>query len=129
MSLPPSQPAPALLILAHKCDLLSVTASSGPPEQLAVNRVRTVLERELEKRRQSQAGGMGVESLGGEGDGSELSGLECSGSGGGTFRFADWEGGEVVFLGTSVAAKEDGEKPSPGGGGLDALQHWLEELP
>ena len=37
-------------------------------EQLAINRVRTILERELDKRRTSHAGGVGVESLGGEGE-------------------------------------------------------------
>jgi signal recognition particle receptor subunit beta len=131
MSLPPSQPSPALLILAHKCDLLTSTSSSGPSNQLAVNRVRTVLERELEKRKESQAGGMGVESLGGEGDASELGGLECNGSGNGIFRFSDWDGGEIVFLGTSVAMKEGagGEKSTGGGEGLGSLQRWLGNLP
>jgi len=132
MSLPPSQPSPALLILAHKYDLLMASSSSGPADQLAINRVRTVLERELEKRRQSQTGGTGVESLGGEEDGSELGGLECSGSGGGTFRFSDWDGGEVVFLGSSVAAKEGAaveEKSTKSGDGLNRLQRWLEDLP
>jgi len=132
MSLAPSQPSPAFLILAHKCDLLTATSSSGPPDQLAINRVRAILERELEKRRQSQVGGMGVESLGGEGDGSELSGLECRGSGGGAFRFSDWDGGEIVFLGTSIAMKEGmvEEEKAPGSdNGLNGLQQWLEDLP
>jgi len=131
MSLPPSQPPPALVILAHKCDLLTASSSSGPPDQLAINRIRTVLERELEKRR-SQAGGMGIESLGDEGDGSEPGGLECSGSGGGTFRFSEWEGGEINFLGTSVAVKEtagDEEKSIRASGGLDGLQQLLKTLP
>lgn len=131
MSLPPSQPPPALLILAHKCDLLTTTATSGPSDQLAVNRVRTVLERELEKRR-SQAGGMGIESLGGEGDGSELGGLECSGSSGGTFRFSEWEGGEIVFLGSSVTVKEamvGEEKLSAMGMGIGGLEQFIQDLP
>jgi signal recognition particle receptor subunit beta len=131
MSLPPSQPSPALLILAHKCDLLTTTTTSGPPDQLAINRVRTVLERELEKRR-SQVGGMGIESLGGEGDGSDLGGLECSGSSGGTFRFAEWEGGEIGFLGTSVIMKEaetDEKSPREAGRTIHDLQKFLEGLP
>lgn len=131
MSLPPSATPPALLILAHKYDLLSSTAASGPPDQLAINRVRTILERELEKRKESQAGGLGMESLGGDGDAVEVSGLECSGSGSGGFRFSDWEGGEVVFLGTSVdmGNKDIVEDEKKSGSGLDALEQWLEDLP
>lgn len=131
MSLPPSAPSPALLILAHKYDLLSSTAASGPPDQLAVNRVRTVLERELEKRKESQAGGLGMESLGGDADAAEVNGLECTGAGSEGFRFADWEGGEVEFLGTSAspAGKEIVEDEKRSGSGLDALEQWLENLP
>ena len=133
MSIPPSQSTPALIVLAHKSDLLTSTTSSSntPADQLAVNRVRTILERELEKRRQSQAGGMGIESLGGgEGDNTEVSGLECSGVGGGVFRFSDWEGGEVTFLGTSVsrAGEKVQDEKAENMGGLEGLQQWLGNL-
>ncbi|KAJ7097768.1 signal recognition particle receptor beta subunit-domain-containing protein [Mycena belliarum] len=122
-SLPPSQPLPSLLILAHKSDLLkSGTASSATSEALAVNRVKTILERVLEKRRVSQAGGVGVEGLGEEGQRTEMGGLECTGDKG-VFRFDDWEAGEVVFLGTSVKVVGEGEKSTHG---LWSLQQWME---
>ena len=133
MSIPPSQSTPALIILAHKSDLLATTTSSSntPADQLAINRVRTILERELEKRRQSQTGGMGIESLGGgESDNTEVSGLECSGVGGGVFKFSDWEGGEVTFLGTSVprTGEKDQDEKAGNIGGLDGLRHGLGDL-
>jgi len=105
-SLPPSQRIPALLILAHKADLLK-SSSTNTPETLAVNRVKSVLERELEKRRVSQSGRVSVEGLGAEGEGSDISGLECSGP---EFRFADWEGGVVSFIGSSVHVGKESEK-------------------
>ncbi|KAJ6597059.1 signal recognition particle receptor beta subunit-domain-containing protein [Mycena vulgaris] len=124
-SLPPSQALPSLLILAHKSDLLkSGTASSATSEALAINRVKTILERELEKRRVSQSGGVGVDGLGEEGERTEMGGLECSGDKG-VFRFDDWEGGEVMFLGTSVkvgGADEKGET-----NGLSSLRQWVED--
>ncbi|KAI0072794.1 P-loop containing nucleoside triphosphate hydrolase protein [Panus rudis PR-1116 ss-1] len=127
MSQPPSWPAPALAIVAHKCDLLKGSAAASR-EQLAINRVRSVFERELEKRRTSQAGGVGVESLGSEGDqeSSELGGLECSGSG--EFKFDQWEGGEISFLGTSVSLEKNSEKAGEVDG-LSPLREWLEEIP
>jgi len=135
MSIPPSRSTPALIVLAHKSDLLASTTSSTntPADQLAINRVRTILERELEKRRQSQAGGMGIESLGGgEGDHTEVSGLECSGS---VFKFSEWEGGEATFLGTSTSGtgekvqddKAEDDKASSGGG-LESLRQRLSDL-
>lgn len=133
-SLPPSQKLPSLLILAHKADLLktSSSASAAPSTTLAITRVKTILERELEKRRASQAGGVGVEGLGAEGERSDMGGLECGE--GGTFKFEEWEGGEVIFLGTSVrpqnsSQREKGvidEKPESEDG-LEALEVWLEE--
>lgn len=133
MSIPPSQSPPALIVLAHKSDLLASTTSSSntPADQLAINRVRTILERELEKRRQSQAGGMGIESLGGgEGDNTEFSGLECAGVAGGVFRFSEWGGGEVTFLGTSIS--RTGEKVQDEKAdsicGLEGLRQWLSGL-
>jgi len=130
-SLPPN--APAFIILAHKSDLLASTTSSSntPVDQLAINRVRTILERELEKRRQSQTGGMGIESLGdGEGDNTEVSGLECSGVGSGVFRFSEWEGGDITFLGTSISRTGEKVQDEKAGniGGLEGLQQWLSDL-
>ncbi|KAI0699688.1 signal recognition particle receptor beta subunit-domain-containing protein [Cytidiella melzeri] len=126
-SLPPSRSPPAFAIVAHKCDTLKASATVSA-EQLAVNRVRTILERELDKRRASHAGGVNVESLGAEGEeGTELGGLECTGKG--EFRFAEWEGGEVSFFGTSVsvgkAAPTDSEKAQDG---LAPLREWLVDV-
>ncbi|KAI0320116.1 signal recognition particle receptor beta subunit-domain-containing protein [Amylostereum chailletii] len=133
-SLPPSQTPPALVILAHKSDLLKSSSASAAAssEQLAINRVRTVLERELEKRRASQTGSVGMEGLGAEGEeGTELGGLECSGPSGGVFKFSEWEGGEIEFLGTCVSLWErldvDDEKTG-GGKGVAGLVQWIESL-
>lgn len=120
--MPPSHTLPTLLILGHKCDLLKSTLSAEvTSESLALNRVRTVLERELEKRRAAQSGSLGVEGLGAEDERTDIGGLECTGS---TFSFAEWEGGEVVFLGTSVKASKDAEK---GGDGLASLRDIILE--
>jgi signal recognition particle receptor subunit beta len=129
-SLPPSQALPSLVILAHKSDLLKTTTTSTnfASDELAINRVKTILERELEKRRVSQSGGVGVEGLGAEGERIEMGGLECNGGAGATFKFADWEGGEVTFIGSSVAfgkPVEDAEKT--GEDGLSSLRAWLDE--
>ncbi|KAI5121674.1 hypothetical protein M0805_002750 [Coniferiporia weirii] len=131
ISLPPTRTLPALLILAHKTDLLSSASVQDRPA-LAVARVRTVLERELEKRRAAAAGGVGVEGLGAEGEGTEMGGLECGA--GGAFRFAEWEGGEVSFAGTwvkvgaEVNEKANGEKAEGAASGLDVLKVWLDGL-
>ncbi|TRM62587.1 signal recognition particle receptor beta subunit-domain-containing protein [Schizophyllum amplum] len=129
-SIPPSQPVPALLILAHKTDLIKAGSAD-----LATGRVRTVLERELEKRRAAAASGISVEGLGADGgvgahgtlpDAEEEgagAGLECAA--GQAFTFDAWEGGEVVLLGTCApagTAMEDGKA-----GGLAPLVGWLEE--
>jgi signal recognition particle receptor subunit beta len=152
-SLPPTVTLPPLLILAHKSDLLTLPSSTSTStisasqarSTLAIARVRTILERELEKRRVAQRGGVAVEGLGAEGGqqdgmGEEgMGGLECrSGPGGdGTFRFTEWEAGEVAFLGTwvkvgaggAVGQNEKGEKgDGEVGDGLDELREWLEEL-
>lgn len=99
-SLPPSQVPPSLLVVAHKSDLLKATAGNASASQLAINRVKTVLERELEKRRLSQSG----ERL--SADDEQIGGLECTG---GVFKFDEWEGGEIRFIGTHVA--DDGLEP------------------
>ncbi|KAL1735369.1 signal recognition particle receptor beta subunit-domain-containing protein [Schizophyllum commune] len=118
--LPPSQPTPALAILAHKSDLLK----AGAPA-LAASRVRTVLERELERRRAAAVEGIAVEGMGSGDDSAQEEnggdGLECSGSG--MFSFDTWEGGEVTFLGSSTPVGK-GEK---GLEGLADLEGWLEE--
>ncbi|KAI0062318.1 P-loop containing nucleoside triphosphate hydrolase protein [Artomyces pyxidatus] len=132
-TIPPSQSTPTLLVLAHKSDLLKTGAASAAAsaDQLAINRAKSVLERELDKRRASQSGAVGMEGLGAEGEEtSEMGGLECSGPSGGVFKFAEWEGGEIEFLGTSVrigGGVED--EKSSGGPGLSALSQWLEDLP
>ncbi|KAK0503342.1 P-loop containing nucleoside triphosphate hydrolase protein [Armillaria luteobubalina] len=127
VSLSPSQKTPSLVIVAHKTDLLknmagSVNASS---DALAINRVKTVLERELEKRRDAQSGSLGVEGLGEE-EKTELGGLECSGTAK-TFRFSDWEGGEVYFIATSVKQSDKGVDDEKSGShiGLGSLQELL----
>ncbi|KAF6763842.1 signal recognition particle receptor beta subunit-domain-containing protein [Ephemerocybe angulata] len=132
-SLPPSQTPPLLTILCNKSDLLKTSTTSGPASSLATNRVKTILERELEKRRVAQSASVGVEGLGEENSEQtgELGGLECGSDGNATFRFEDWEGGEVVFLGTSVRpesekASEVSEKDEPDAG-LIALENWLED--
>ncbi|KAG2157261.1 signal recognition particle receptor beta subunit-domain-containing protein [Suillus clintonianus] len=124
-SLPPSHLAPALLIVAHKCDLMKAATSSGSPAEVAISRVRTILERELEKRREAQSSGMGIEGLGAEGERSDMGGLDCS-SPGGIFKFADWEGGEVDFAGTWVNVGElKEEEKGAVTDGLDSLRSWL----
>jgi len=125
-SLPPTQSRPTLLILAHKIDLLKVGASSNSTSDVAITRVRTILERELEKRRVSQSGVVGVESLGEEGEGTEMGGLECSGAGGGTFKFSEWEGGDVEFVSTWVKVGEAEDEKSQDG--LEDLKDWLSQL-
>lgn len=127
-SLPPSHPTPPLLILAHKTDLLNKSASTGLVGDIAISRVRTILERELEKRRASQAGGVGIESLGGEGEIAEMYGLDCSGPADGTFKFSEWEGGDIDFAATWVKVGETIEEESEGEEGLAGLKNWLDEL-
>ena len=129
MSLPPSRETPALAILAHKGDLLKPTATAST-EQLAITRVKTILERELEKRRASHANGVGVESLGAEDADSQMGGLECTG---GEFKFAEWDGGEIAFFGTSVRSGKavtvsDEKSGAHEGNGLMPLREWLENL-
>ncbi len=118
-----------MTIVAHKYDLLKSTATT-PSEQLAINRVRSILERELEKRRASHANGVGVESLGAEDADSQLGGLECTGSG--EFKFAEWEGGEIGFVGTSVSLGKrvaaGADEKDPEGDGLSSLREWLTNL-
>lgn len=131
--------SPTLLILAHKADLLRNPSSpSDSARALAINRVKTILERELEKRRAAQANSVGIEGLGEEGERTELGGLECSGSVDSPFKFDEWEGGEVTFLSSWVKVqgapegKEEKEEKKMHEdqvtiGGLENLTEWLEE--
>ncbi|PFH45571.1 hypothetical protein AMATHDRAFT_51592 [Amanita thiersii Skay4041] len=120
----PSSQFSALIILAHKVDLLkTLSSSTDNVSTLAINRVKTILERELEKRRLAQTGSIGIEGLGAEGEKSELGGLECSGAARGSFKFDEWDGGEITFLATSTKAESEDEKSN----GLSQLVEWLEE--
>ncbi|KAF9265583.1 hypothetical protein L218DRAFT_860389 [Marasmius fiardii PR-910] len=124
LSLPPSHKLPTLIIAAHKTDLIKASATLDA-SALAVDRVQKVLQRELEKRRLAQSGGMGVETLDSEDEKSDFIGLECD-SPGGVFQFENWEGGEIAFMGTSVkSAGSDSEKGSSPG--LQALAEWMDE--
>lgn len=94
---------------------------------MAITRVKTVLERELEKRKVSQTGGVGVEGLGAEGDRLEMGGLEC-GENAVAFKFDDWEGGDITFIGTSInEEKVVNDEKEGSGDGLTALLDWLDE--
>jgi len=136
VTIPPSQNPPAILIIAHKCDLLKTGGLSGTSslEQLAINRVRSVLERELNKRRRSHTGSVAIDELGTEGeDASELGGLDSTGPPGETFKFAEWEGGEIEFIGSWVSVgetveQEDEKGGGAGGDGIRGLESWLEAL-
>jgi len=128
-SLPPSQHQPSLLIIAHKSDLLKTTTSAqSNAGALAINRVKTILERELEKRRASQTGGINIEGLGEEGERSDMGGLECGEKEGSSFKFDEWEGGEISFLGTSLAITSPGsDEKGASDSGLESLWEWLEQ--
>lgn len=125
-SLPPSHTPPSLLILAHKFDLLKTT-SSVAPDANAITRVKNVLERELEKRRVSQSGGVGVEGLGEEGDQSEMGGLDRGSGTKGDFRFEDWEGGDITFIGSCLRFEMVEDQEKGGQEGLSSFLRWLEE--
>ncbi|KAF8236225.1 P-loop containing nucleoside triphosphate hydrolase protein [Tricholoma matsutake] len=127
VSLPPSHTPPSLLILAHKVDLLKTT-SSMTPDANAITRVRNVLERELEKRRVAQSGDVGVEGLGEEGGQFEMGGLDRGSGRKGDFRFDDWEGGDITFIGSSLRFGKEVEDPEKGAQeGLLSFRNWLEE--
>ena len=56
-----------------------------------------------------------------------MGGLECGEKEGSIFKFDDWEGGDVTFLGTSTVpnASQSDEKTG-GGSDLGPLQEWIE---
>ncbi|KAF9477552.1 hypothetical protein BDN70DRAFT_881035 [Pholiota conissans] len=125
-SLPPSQAQPALVIIAHKADLFKTSsASNTSPSTLAINRVKSVLERELEKRRAFQVGGVNIEGLGEEGERSDMGGLECGEKEGSTFKFDEWEGGEISFVATSTSPKSSEKASSEPG--IGPLEEWLDD--
>lgn len=126
--LPPSAHIPPILIFANKSDLLS-TSSSSTRETVAAERVRTILERELEKRRQSSLTGVGVGGLGETGeedDGAIQGGLETLS--GGPFTFATWEGGEVTSIGGCVEKQTQEKLEATTMSGLVGLESWLDGL-
>ena len=78
-------------------------------------------------------GGVGVEGLGEADEEGDVTGLDCAG---GTFKFSQWEGGEVEFgEGWVKVVREDGivsekkaEKEGDAEDGLAALREWLDAL-
>ena len=103
--------------------------------------MRTVLERELEKRRAAATSGVGIEGLGSsssgftsnEGDDESLgmSGLDCTSGSNGAFKFSHWEGGEVEFAATWVeidSKVKELEKSESDSTGLDSLKSFLVSL-
>ncbi len=64
-----------------------------------------------------------------------MGGLDCTG--GGAFKFADWEGSDVTFVGTWVASgrklvgvnsEKDEKRDAEAEDGLDGLRDWLDTL-
>ncbi|KAG9118821.1 hypothetical protein FRC07_006478 [Ceratobasidium sp. 392] len=130
-ALPASQQTPPLLIHAHKSDL--IPKQQQQQQSVAIQRVTAVLERELEKRRAAQTGGVGVEGLGEANEDADGNGLDCSG---GVFKFSEWEGGSVEFgEGWVKVVREDGianekisEKEDASENGLESLREWIGAL-
>lgn len=133
-----------LLVLGHKADVLP-RPFGGVNAQAAVQRVRTILERELERRRRGAASGAGGMAALGEGeDGGESgvgAGLDITGDEKEAFTFEKWEGGEVDVRATWVDVKrssdghttddeehegEKGEVKSEDG--LAGLVQWIVDL-
>lgn len=55
-----------------------------------------------------------------------MGGLECGEKEGSTFKFDEWEGGEISFIGTSITSGSSTEK-SEQENGLELLWEWLED--
>ena len=116
-NLPPSIQAPPLLLLGHKADLLPLASTSkekgkgSPNTNLAISRLKTILERELEKRRLSALTTTNADTendpdaADGEGDGT--SGLDIGEKG--PFTFEKWWG-EIDILGSYIKFDEDEDK-------------------
>lgn len=133
-----------LLVLGHKADLLPKT-SGGVNAQAAVQRVKTILERELERRRRGAASGAGgMASLGEEEEGGGTgvgAGLDITGDEKDVFKFEKWEGGEVDVRASWVDVKRssdghttdeeehEGEKgQARGDDGLSEVVQWVVDL-
>jgi len=55
-----------------------------------------------------------------------MGGLECGEKEGSTFKFDDWEGGEVVFLSTSAVPNVlQSDEKTVVENGLGPLQEWI----
>ena len=64
---------------------------------------------------------MAIDELGADGgDDSEWGGLDCNGAPGESFKFSEWEGGDIEFVGTWVNAGEKTESK------IDYLVAWLD---
>lgn len=133
-----------LLVLGHKADMLPKTFGAVNA-QAAVQRVRTILERELERRRRGAASGAGgMAALGEEEGGGENgvgAGLDITGDEKEAFTLEKWEGGEVDVRATWVNVKrssdghttDDEEHEGEKGGvksedGLAGLVQWIVDL-
>lgn len=133
-----------LLVLGHKADMLP-KAFGGVNAQAAVQRVRTILERELERRRRGAASGAGgMAALGEEEGGGENgvgAGLDITGDEKEVFTLEKWEGGEVGVRATWVDVKRssdghttddeehEGEKGDvKSEDGLAGLVQWIVDL-
>ena len=113
---------PPVALVATKCDLAG-SSTSG------ITRVRTVLERELDKRRAARVDvegvGLGMET---SDDSSTLGGLDTVGPPGSPFRLAEWEGGEIVVLGSSVNVATGENEKGGEKDGLVQVREWIETL-
>jgi len=101
-----------LLVLGHKADLLP-KMSGGVNSQAAVQRVKSILERELERRRRGAASGAGGMAALGEDEGGGGTGvgagLDITGDEKEVFQFEKWEGGEVDVKASCVDVKRSGD--------------------
>ena len=73
-----------------------------------------------------------MDELGAEGeDSTELGGLDCTGSPGEVFKFAEWERGDIEFVGSWVKVGERvevKEEKESGREGIGRLLAWLDQL-
>lgn len=143
--------------MANKVDLITIGSATGPSgkpltkAEVGMNRIRTILEREMTKRANDLKRSVGIEGLGSEENkgkpasgpdagvidsSSGLTGLECSNNSMEGFKFAAWEYGEIELVSSSVSVM-DGEFGDVGQlekletadehEGLNDLKDWLNE--